>query len=284
MEVIVELDEGQEILDFLFANTDCTCGSQPNRQLSLTQPAKGSYRIASNSSLDTPVLTKSRNEAMRLLMDKAVYCLAEACDGGLLLHAAVVARKGQAVVMPAASGAGKSTLSGWLSKQGFQYCTDELVFLPTGGTQLECLTRPMIIKNAARDMMSELLGLDGLEQDCYLGPIAMMVPFQQTNTDNGRMRPQIALLVFPCYQQDADFQHIRLTPAQTGMRLMSVLVNARNLPDHGFAETARMAQIVQACELRYASFAQIEGHFPTIFETAWMDDGAAPHAVSRGQL
>jgi len=270
VEVSVALEEGQEILDFLYSDIDHTAVSQANSKLKLVQTATGDYRIESNLELDSPTSTDNCNEAIRLLMDKTIYCLAAACHGGLLMHAAVMAQNGCAVIMPAASGAGKSTLSSWLAQQGFQYGTDELVFLPTGSDRVECLTRPVIIKNAANKMMTALLGLAGREQNFYPGPVAMMLPRQSISNRAKCLNPRISRILFPHFRQDATFQHARLSSAQTGMHLMSVLVNARNLPDHGFIETARIARNVPAYELHYSSFDQISSHFAEIFSTTDM--------------
>ncbi|HED13685.1 MAG TPA: hypothetical protein ENI62_08530 [Gammaproteobacteria bacterium] len=279
VEVAVELDEGRKILDFLFSDLAGDTLHKPCKRLNLTQTPGGSYQITASSSDGAPVTTDSRNEALRLLMDQVIHCLAQTCDSGLLFHAAVVARNGRAVVMPAASGSGKSTLSCWLAKQGFQYCTDELAFLPTDSTRVECLMRPVIIKNAAREMMTEFLGLAEQEQDFYPGPVAMMVPHRLIHLEFPQSCPEVGLLLFPRYQQDTDFQYTELTPAQAGMRLMSVLVNARNLSDHGFAQTARIAQTTRACQIQYSSFAHIETCFSSIFEDGLSKDQVNPCPV-----
>jgi len=272
VEVIADIDEGSKILDFLFADIESSPVFQSHRQLRLIQTTDGIYQITICDDKNTSVCTTNRNEALRLLMDKAIYCLAEPCDSGLLFHAAVVAKNGHAIVMPAASGAGKSTLSCWLVKQGFGYCTDELGFLATNSNQVDCFTRPVILKNSAREVMTPLLGLGGLERTCYQGPVAMMVPRQHLNPEFITNCPEVALFVFPNYQPYSDFQCSKLTAAQVGMRLMSLLVNARNLHDHGFSEVSRIARHAPACEIRYSSFAQIEKHYSAIFDEVSMAD------------
>jgi hypothetical protein len=39
---------------------------------------------------------------------------------------------------------------------------------------------------------------------------------------------------------------------------MGCLINARNLPEHGFLEVTRLARTVPAFSLRYGDFAQLE--------------------------
>jgi hypothetical protein len=41
---------------------------------------------------------------------------------------------------------------------------------------------------------------------------------------------------------------------------MQCLINARNLPDHGFPEITRLARSVPAYKMTYANFVQVEPH------------------------
>jgi hypothetical protein len=65
------------------------------------------------------------------------------------------------------------------------------------------------------------------------------------------------LILFPHYQPGASLNWRPLTKAQAGLHLMECLVNARNLPDHGFAEVARMAKMAPAYRLEYSRFDQL---------------------------
>jgi hypothetical protein len=49
-----------------------------------------------------------------------------------------------------------------------------------------------------------------------------------------------------------------LSQAQAGLALMECLVNARNLPGHGFSEIVRLARAARAYQMSYADFAQID--------------------------
>ena len=57
-----------------------------------------------------------------------------------------------------------------------------------------------------------------------------------------------------------------LTPAQAGLRLMQCLINARNLPEHGFPEIARLSRRVPAYRMTYASFDPLPAALEPIFE------------------
>jgi hypothetical protein len=68
-------------------------------------------------------------------------------------------------------------------------------------------------------------------------------------------------MIFPRYQAEGEPVIQRLSKAQAGLALMECLVNARNLPEHGFPEIVRLAQVAPAYRLIYSHFAQIEPIF-----------------------
>ena len=68
-----------------------------------------------------------------------------------------------------------------------------------------------------------------------------------------------------CKCIDCEFELRRLSRAQAGLELMQCLINARNLPDHGFPEVTRLARAMPAYKMTYANFAQIEPHIFRLF-------------------
>lgn len=67
------------------------------------------------------------------LVHAAVNAVAVQASPHLLVHAAVVVRDGEALVLPAASGTGKSTLAVALLRRGWGYASDEAACLPWHG-------------------------------------------------------------------------------------------------------------------------------------------------------
>jgi hypothetical protein len=82
--------------------------------------------------------------------------------------------------------------------------------------------------------------------------------------DNGFSNPPLELILFPRFSQDAEFQFQQLTRAHAGLALMQCLINARNLPDHGFSEAVRLARLVPAYSMVYGSFDQLAGRIETL--------------------
>jgi len=125
----------------------------------------------------------------------------------------------------------------------------------------ETFTRPLNLKPGARALLPALCadthGL--LESDT-----ATLVPPARLG-HGGRAAPApLGAFLFVRYDPAAPFEWSRLSIAQAGMALMQCLINARNLPEHGFREAARLARQTPAYRLVYGGFAQLEPHLPEL--------------------
>ncbi|MBA4175922.1 MAG: HprK-related kinase A [Leptothrix sp. (in: Bacteria)] len=93
------------------------------------------------------------------------WCVAQRPLGQLVMHAAVVAQGGDALMMPGFPGAGKSTLCASLvMKAGWRLLSDELAILDPGRGALLPHPRPISLKNASIDIVRAFPG-------AHLGPV-----------------------------------------------------------------------------------------------------------------
>jgi hypothetical protein len=192
-----------------------------------------------------------------LLLGDTCHHLAAQSRGGMLFHAAGLAWQGQGLLLPGAIGAGKSTLAAWLLSRGFDYLTDELVFVPQGMEAMQTFTRPLNLKRPARPVWQNLFDFAGQTAHIFSSPHGDLIPPTLFRPANTLSEPPLNLIIFPLYQPGSDFVWRPLSRAQAGLELMQCLVNARNLPGYGFAEIARLARAAPAYQMRYADFAQL---------------------------
>ncbi len=75
------------------------------------------------------------------------WVLAQHTARHLVLHAAVVARQGRAVILPGPPGAGKSTLCAGLVERGWRLLSDELTLLRMDDDLVDPVPRPVALKN-----------------------------------------------------------------------------------------------------------------------------------------
>jgi hypothetical protein len=204
----------------------------------------------------------------RMLVERAAYHLSDRSAGGLLLHAAAVRDGDRCVLLPGKTGAGKSTLTAWLVARGYHYLTDELVYVPAGTTTIVPFPRPLNIRAGgleALDAAGANLDGPGFERLTARGLTLVRVSPVSPVSDEGRQvgPAQATLLAFPRYQAGATFEAALASKAEAGLGLMGCLINARNLPEHGHGEVARLARDVPAFRVTYGDAASFE---------AWVHD------------
>lgn len=201
--------------------------------------------------------------------------LAEHSRGGALFHAAALVQEGAGLLLPGGIGAGKTTLAAWLVTRGLGYLTDELAFVPTGADELRTFPRPLNLKAGAREPLRPYFDVAAHRDELLHTPEADLIPASLLGASEVAAAAPLRCVVFPRYRPGAEVALTRLSPARAGLALMRCLVNARNLPDHGFAEVARLARWVPAYALAYGNFSQLEAHLGSSF---WPPDTLYPLA------
>jgi len=208
---------------------------------------------------DDPLLQSDSEASIAdTLLGNACHQLAWHSQGGLLFHAGGLARQGRGLLLPGTMGAGKTTLTAWLLGLGFNYLSDEMVFIAKNSDTMTALPRPLNLKHPTRPVLKKQLDYTGQHADeIYSAFTTDLVPPRLFNPDTRFSAPPLRLIIFPRFQADGEFSLQRLSKAQTGLELMQSLINARNLSGHGFAEISRLARQTPAWKMSYGNFSQI---------------------------
>ncbi len=258
-------DVGRRIVDFLYADVPEDGEVEAHVSLSI-ETGEGSDALSVVRDGQRLFSGDSEGALANFLLGETIYHLADKSRGGLVLHAAAVSHDGVGMILPGKTGAGKTTLTAWLAHSGFNYLTDELVYIEEGSSALETFTRPLNVKTGSLDVVRENLVIDADAVGTFVCSHATLIPHRRINPVHRRESPPLRVVVFPRYIEDAGLAIERLSKAQAGMRTMACLVNARNLPGHGFHEVARLAHDVDAYELRYSSFEQLGTQIEALLE------------------
>ncbi|OQY47035.1 MAG: hypothetical protein B6242_05990 [Anaerolineaceae bacterium 4572_78] len=200
----------------------------------------------------------SKAQLCNMLLGDALYQLAYECHAGLFLHAGGVVKQGKSIIFPGSSGAGKTTLAIWLLRQGFDYLTDEAVFIPLDSSMAYGFTRPLNVKTHAKPVLSTLFDFEKHKADILSTSISSLIPPSKFGQIYQPNFAPLKSIIFPKYQAKTEFRLKRLSKAKAGLRLLQTLINARNLPQHGFYQVTRLADMVPMYEMRYANFRQLE--------------------------
>ncbi|MBN1220171.1 MAG: hypothetical protein JXM69_14685 [Anaerolineae bacterium] len=201
-----------------------------------------------------------------LLLGETCRELAGWSCGGLLFHAGGLAWQNKGVMLPGPMSAGKTTFTAWLVGKGLDYLTDELVFVADSLSIIQTFTRPLNLKKPSRKVLQNLIDFDKYPNDILSSPHADLIAPTVLNPANRLSEPPLKLIIFPRYQPDSEGVWQPLSKAQTGLALMECLVNARNLPDHGFAKITHLAKSVPAYKAGYAHFEQLQAQVERILK------------------
>jgi coenzyme PQQ synthesis protein D (PqqD) len=201
---------------------------------------------------DDVMLYRGRSESSvaTIFLERVLDHLIRTCTSGILLHAAAVARDGQALILAGKTGAGKTTLATWLVCRSFDYLTDELLCLDTQAMSVNGFARPLHLKKPARALFAGVIDRDG-------GAALMQSP-QGAHVSPARLGARVAhsacprALVLPAYRAGARFDLQPLSKAQAASRLMGCLVNARERPQHGFEDVLGLVQAAPVFAMTYS--------------------------------
>ncbi len=140
----------------------------------------------------------------------------------IAIHAAAISNGDKCIVLPAGSGSGKSTLTAALVQSGYQYCTDELVFLKRRTHSIQAATAGIAIKSGSWPILKKYYPtIDDVptyvRQDKkkvrYLIPSAEILP------ENLSREHQVSSLVFPTYKPEQPTSLTAISPADALCRL-----------------------------------------------------------------
>ena len=173
------------------------------------------------------------------------WCFASRAHRYLIIHAAVLEKRGRAVILPAPPGSGKSTLCAALAGSGgWRLLSDELTLLSLEHGNIVPLPRPISLKNGSIDVIRNYLPectLSTPVHDTTKGTVAHM----KAPTESVQRWAENAVpgwIVFPRYRADAATQLQPLDPAGTFMRVADNCFNYSLLAADGFEALAGLIE------------------------------------------
>lgn len=178
----------------------------------------------------------------------------------LLLHAAAVARDGQALVMTGDSGAGKSTLAATLGYRGWRFLGDEFALLSPIDNRLHPFPRPTSLKNSSIDLLRTEAPADRFGprfENTIKGTIQHLLP--PTDAIATMSQPAAPrLIVVPRYQAESEPWSRRLGKSEAFVRLSQASTNYRSLGEPAFEALWTLVDTTPAYEISYGSTAAAE--------------------------
>ena len=184
----------------------------------------------------------ARNQVVPFLIYKLFEHRMAGLNHRLLFHAAVVARDGQAMLLPAQSGSGKSTLSAALAASGWTYLSDELALVDPAALCVEPFALPIGLKDksmaALAPFIPDVINLARHIRIDDIGVRYLAAPKVLTND----CLP-IKALVYPRYSNNASTQLTELPPLDSLAVLATTGSSARPLISSDVQAMLKMASL-----------------------------------------
>ena len=250
-----------DLIEFLYRDTNADVVESPGVKLTVTLN-EGELAFQHNGEQ----LYRGTEEAVlaTTLIRQTIHHLIDNNSDGMALHAAALSKNGKGIVLPGRSGSGKTTLSTWLAARGYNYLTDEFVFIAQNSDTIQAFARPPNVKVRGFDALNAYFDREKHQDQTIQSKHVAMIPPHLLNPHNTLETARVSLIMFPKFKRNSALKLEKLSKAKAGLALMENLVNARNLNGHGFNEAARLVRSVPSYRLEYGSFDQLEADFDEI--------------------
>jgi hypothetical protein len=224
-------------------------------------PIIANYKITTVNNTDYKVsvdgsdLSSGLNydQTLWILMQDVITRLNGISTTDLVFHAAALALDNRGIIICGQSGCGKSSIAAWLTANGFQYLTDEVISLPRNSDEIRGLCRSIVLKHGSAFIWQRWLSKKDADDFLHFNDDSAWIEPALFYKDAARASVKPWVLIFPRFVPEAEFLAKRLTPANALFRLLQCLVNARNFPDHGMSATTRLARQVTSYSLVYSN-------------------------------
>jgi HprK-related kinase A len=188
----------------------------------------------------------------------------------LLLHAAVVERGDQALVLPAWPGSGKSTLAASLACRGWRYLSDEFGIIALKSVEAVPFARPAALKNDAIDVMRSFA------PDAFIGAVfpetrkGTVAHFRVPTPSilRGRVSARVAAIVFPDFKSGAPISLVTLGKATAFLKLAGNAFNYEVVGERGFRAVSALVRQSGSYVLRYGDLADAHATLDDIMRKA----------------
>jgi len=205
-----------------------------------------------------PFLPLPADQAAPLLEWGLNWTIASRSLGYLVLHAAVLARNGRAIILPGFPGAGKSTLCASLCHlDTWQLYSDELAIIDPDSGQLVAHPRPISLKNRSIDLVSAFPGarIGPLFHDTRKGTVAhAAVP--PASIAHAEQAATPAWVVFPKFSLDAPTTIDEISRAEAFTLIQQQSFNQERMGDVGFDTLCTLLTGARCFSITYGSTEQ----------------------------
>ncbi|MCW8916185.1 MAG: HprK-related kinase A [Magnetovibrio sp.] len=185
----------------------------------------------------SPFRPLPRNQAYAIFEWGLNWCIANYAHYYLMIHAAVLERKGNAIILPGVPGAGKSTLCAGLSLGGWRLFSDEMALIEPQSRQLISNPRPISLKNDSISLIRALSpdAVFGMTIEETTKGTVTHLKSSTSSVQRSAEQSVPSIIVFPHYTAGASTALAPLTKSRAFMMLCENAFNYSVLGKSGFS-------------------------------------------------
>jgi len=194
----------------VFAHLEIPAPGEPDFVLAIVAQEQGHFLLRDA----TPLAFASEISELAPLLTTVLATIAvKSNDLFLKIHAGVVGRNGQCILLPAAAGSGKTTLTAALISSGFRYFSDEVAFVDRQNALVHSMPVSLSIKpSGSKPLLDYYPDIDKLPKHLRDdgGYIRYLCPSSENTAVNWEDTHPVSCIVFPEYDIDASTNIQRL--------------------------------------------------------------------------
>lgn len=207
-----------------------------------------------------PFKPLNRSQAFAMLEWGLNWVVAAHEVSHLIIHSAVLAKDGKAVVFPAPPGSGKSTLTAYLSRNGWRLLSDEMALITPLTSTVTPFVRPVCLKNDSISLVKSWYPDDvfsTIAKDTHKGDVVHMAP-GDVAVARDTEQAEVVGIVFPKYNKDVFFDVYDMDQATAYTALAENAFNYTVLQKQGVKSVIKLVENASSFEVEYNSLEELD--------------------------